>query len=61
MLASFAVTVSPSTTISPAVGSSNMFRHHSRVDLPMPERPMMEMTSPFSISTLTSENGVTLG
>ena len=44
----------PSTVISPTVGSSRRLRQRSRVLLPVPEGPMMEITSPRQIWVFTS-------
>ena len=42
-----AVMFSPSTQISPEVGGSSMLMALRRVLLPVPEGPMILMTSPF--------------
>ncbi len=55
------VVITPSTTISPPVGVSRRLIQRSRVDFPVPDGPIMEITSPFLISTLTSRKGITLG
>ena len=55
------VMTSPSNVTVPEVGFSSWFRQRSSVDLPVPDGPMTEMTSPLLISTETSFNGVTLG
>ena len=48
----------PSTIISPEVGGSSMLMHRKRVDLPVPEGPITEITSPELMVTLTSSKGV---
>ena len=45
---------SPSTQISPLVGGSSMLMARRSVLFPVPEGPMMLITSPFSISQFTS-------
>ncbi|EBA00449.1 hypothetical protein MELB17_04997 [Marinobacter sp. ELB17] len=49
-----ASTFSPSTAISPPVGSINRLRCRMSVDLPDPDSPMMTVTWPSRISTLIS-------
>ena len=46
-------TSSPSTLISPVVGSISRIRQRMRVDLPLPERPMTTNVSPRDTSKLT--------
>ena len=50
----------PKTSICPSVGVSNRLRQRSRVLFPVPEGPMMEITSPLRITALTSFRGVAL-
>ena len=45
---------SPLTTISPLVGSFNLFKQRIKVDLPEPLKPTMTNSSVSSISKLTS-------
>jgi Sphingosine kinase and enzymes related to eukaryotic diacylglycerol kinase len=45
----------------PDVGSSSWLRQRSSVDLPVPDGPITEMTSPLFISAQTSLSGVTFG
>jgi len=49
----------PSIRIEPPLGRSRRLRQRRNVLLPVPEGPMMEMTSPRFISTLTSRSTVT--
>ena len=56
-----ALTSMPSTTMLPDVGVSRRLRQRIKVDLPVPEGPMIEMTSPASTVALTSLSGVTPG
>ena len=51
----------PSTMISPDVGVSSRLMQRIRVDLPVPEGPIMEMTSPSSTVAFTSLSGVMFG
>ena len=44
----------PPMTISPPSASSSRFRQRRRVDLPLPEGPMMTTTSPSRTSRLMS-------
>ena len=49
----------PSTMIWPEVGVSRRLMQRSRVDLPVPEGPMMLITSPASMSAFTPLRGTT--
>ena len=42
----------------PLVGSQSMLIHLRSVDLPVPEGPIMEMTSPLLMVTLISLRGI---
>src|SRR5450755_827356 len=45
---------SPSRSTSPAVGSISRVRQRTRVDLPLPDRPITTNTSPWATSKVTS-------
>ena len=47
--------------MAPDVGVSSRLTHRRRVDFPVPEGPMMVMTSPRWMEVFTSVRGVTLG
>ena len=51
----------PRTVILPSVGVSSRLRQRRSVDLPVPEGPIMVITSPLDMEALTSVSGVALG
>nr|BFE87330.1 hypothetical protein GCM10020093_099310 [Planobispora longispora] len=52
-------TSSPAIEISPAVGSISRVRQRTRVDLPLPDRPITTNTSPGRTEKLTSLTAAT--
>ena len=55
------VITSPSLVTLPEVGSSSRSRQRSSADFPVPDDPIIEMTSPLFISTHTPFSGATFG
>ena len=53
-----AVMSTPSKRIFPLVGRSSMLMQRISVDLPAPDGPMIEITSPSLITAFTSSSGV---
>ncbi len=54
----FCVMSTPSKMMAPEVGTSSRFSERRKVDLPEPDGPMMTITSPLLMSTLTPSSAL---